>query len=178
MWAHHVWMRPLALVLTVAAFLAGCGQTSDEATAPSQEKVKASGAASSSPAGVAAKAEASPSSLCSAESGKARGQCISALKRAKNGASPAAACKNLSRKKAHGTKGRTPFALCVSAAKKLKRSGGKGESPTAKSKSKSDDNGGDDEADDPSADDSSSEEDDSSPGDDPADESDSSDDED
>ena len=166
-------------MLTAAALLAGCGQTSDDATAPRQEKVSASGAASSNPAGVAAKAEATPASLCSAERGKARGQCISAVKRAKSGASPAAACKSLSRKKARGTKGGTPFALCVSAAKKAKRSGGKSQSPTGKSKSKSDDNGGDDEADDPGADDnSSSEEDDSSPGDDPADESDSSDDED
>lgn len=164
-------------MLTAAVLLAGCGQTSDDAGAPRQEKLSASGAASSNPAGVAAKAEASPASLCSAERGKARGQCVSALKRAKNGASPAAACKSLSRKKARGIKGRTPFALCVSAAKKLQRSGGKSQSPTAKSKS--DDNGGDDAADDAGADDNSSaEEDDSSPGDDPADESDSSGDED
>lgn len=150
-------MRLSVILVTAAVLLAGCGQTSDDAQAPSREKVTSAGA-SGEPAGVGAKPDANPAALCSAERGKARGQCVSALKRVANGASPKAACKSLSRKKARGTRGGTPFALCVSAAAKLKRSAGRGQS--AAGKSKADDDEADDEDEESASDDGSDDADD------------------
>jgi hypothetical protein len=63
-----------------------------------------------------------PASLCTAEgTAKPRRQCVKGLTklgtgRAKN---PAAACKGLSHKKTKGTGGKSPYAVCVTAAAKL-----------------------------------------------------------
>lgn len=117
-------MRGLALCLVAGAIaVTGCGSDNGSSgSAPKQEKVTASGGSSGQSAAVSAKGRATPSSLCTSEGkGKPKKQCVTALKKLDKGkaANPNAACKGLSKKKTKGVRGKSPFAVCVSAAAKL-----------------------------------------------------------
>jgi hypothetical protein len=144
-----------------ALAITGCGSGGDNASAPSQEKVTASGDGSGQPAAVSAKGRATPSSLCTGEGrGKPKKQCVKALSKLDKGkaANPRAACKGLSKKKTKGVRGKSPYAVCVSAAAKLMASksatgGGGGNGSAGSSPGNSGSSGADDSAD--SADDSS-----------------------
>ena len=115
-------MRGLALCLAAAVMaVAGCGSDDNSSSAPNQEKVTASGA-TGAPAAVSAKGRATPASLCKSEGkGKPKRQCVAGLKKLDKGkaANPKAACKGMSKKKTKGVRGKSPFAVCVSAAAKL-----------------------------------------------------------
>jgi hypothetical protein len=115
-------MRGLALCLAAGALvIAGCGSDNNSSNAPKQEKVAASGGSNAS-AGVSAKGRATPASLCAAEGkGKPKKQCVAGLKKLDTGkaANPRSACKGLSKKKTKGVRGKSPYAVCVSAAAKL-----------------------------------------------------------
>jgi hypothetical protein len=117
-------MRILGLVL-VAALVAmcGCGSgSSDSAKAPAPAHVKTVGSGTGASVAVAAQAPVTPKSLCALE-GKSRPKraCVAGLRRLSNGKAqnPAAACKGLAKKKTKGTRGKSPFAVCVTAAAKL-----------------------------------------------------------
>lgn len=127
-------MSGLAPCLVAAALVvAGCGSGNDNpSSAPKQEKVTPSGAGDGQPAAVSATGRATPASLCAGEGrGGPKKQCVAALKKLDRGraANPRAACKGLSRKRAKGVRGKSPFAVCVTAAAKLmasRSSGGGG----------------------------------------------------
>lgn len=116
-------MRGLALCLVAGAIaVTGCGGSDNNASAPKQQKVTASGGSSGQPAAVSAKGPATPNSLCTDEGkGKPKKQCVKALGKLNKGkaANPKAACKGLSKKKTKGVRGKSPFAVCVTAAAKL-----------------------------------------------------------
>lgn len=118
-------MRRLAPCLVAAALLAtGCGSNNDSsgAKAPASSQAAASGAGSQQSAAVSAVGALTPASLCTPEGrGKPKKQCVGGLKKLGKGqaANPRAACKGLSKKKTKGVKGKSPFAVCVSAAAKL-----------------------------------------------------------
>jgi hypothetical protein len=115
-----------------AIAITGCGGSDNNASAPKQQKVTASGGSSGQPAAVSAKGPATPNSLCAAEGkGKPKKQCVKALGKLNKGkaANPRAACKGMSKKKTKGVRGKSPFAVCVTAAAKLmasKSAGGSG----------------------------------------------------
>jgi hypothetical protein len=150
-----------------AIAVAGCGSDDNSASAPKQEKVTASGGSSGQSAAVSAKGPATPSSLCTAEGkGKPKKQCVKALTKLGKGkaANPTTACKGMSKKKTKGVRGKSPFAVCVTAAAKLmasKSASGKGNGAADSSPGKSGSGGksgsNDDESD--SEDDSPSEQD-------------------
>ena len=109
-------------LLAGALFVAGCGSSgSNGAKAPSsQQAATQSGTAQS--VAVGAQGVATPASLCRPEGlSKPKKQCAKGLKRLSKGKAknPAAACKGLSKKKTKGVKGKSPYAVCVSAAAKL-----------------------------------------------------------
>ena len=161
-------MRAVALGLVVAAVaVAGCGSDNGSSgSAPTPENVSSSGSTGASAAGVSAKGRPTPASLCAAEgSGKPRKQCVAGLGKLDRGsaANPSAACKGLSKKKTKGVRGKSPYAVCVSAAAKLMASKS---AHTGKGKGKG--NGAADSSDD-QADDSSDSTADSSSADDGAD---------
>jgi hypothetical protein len=117
-------MRGLALCLVAGAIaIAGCGSSDNpSSSAPGQAKVTASAGISGASAAVSAKGRATPASLCTAEgNGKPKKQCVAALKKLDKGkaANPRSACKSLSKKKTKGVRGKSPYAVCVSAAAKL-----------------------------------------------------------
>src|SRR3954471_3651980 len=117
-------MRGLALCLVAGALVvAGCGSDDNSSSnAPQQQDVAASGGTTSSAAGVSAKGRVTAVSLCTAEGkGKPKKQCVAGLKKLDKGkaANPRAACKGLSKKKTKGVRGKSPFAVCVSAAANL-----------------------------------------------------------
>jgi hypothetical protein len=148
-----------------AIAITGCGGSDNNASAPKQEKVTASGGSSGQPAAVSAKGPASPNSLCAGEGkGKPKKQCVKALGKLNKGkaANPKAACKGMSKKKTKGVRGKSPFAVCVSAAARLmatKSAGGSGggngaadsNSDNASGSSGSDDGSGSDSSGDDSA---------------------------
>lgn len=130
-----------------AIAVAGCGSDSNNASAPKQEKVTASGG-SGQAAAVSAKGPATPASLCTAEGkGKPKKQCVKALKKLDKGkaANPNAACNGMSEKKTKGVRGKSPYAVCVGAAAKLMAeksaagSGGNGAADTGSGDSSADD---------------------------------------
>jgi hypothetical protein len=116
-------MRGLALCLVAGAlFVAGCGSDDNTARAPQTSSVATTSSGSGQSAAVSATATPSAASLCALEGkGKPKKQCAAALKKLGNGKArnPRAACKGMSKKKTKGVKGKSPFAVCVSAAAKL-----------------------------------------------------------
>jgi hypothetical protein len=149
-------MRGLALCLVAGALVvAGCGSDDNSSSnAPQQQDVAASGGTTSSAAGVSAKGRVTVASLCTAEGkGKPKKQCVAGLKKLDKGkaANPRAACKGLSKKKTKGVRGKSPYAVCVSAAAKLmasKKSGGGSGNGAADSNGNGNGSGSDDESDD------------------------------
>jgi hypothetical protein len=118
-------MRGLALFLVAAMVgVAGCDSGSHTGgTVPAVAHVKTEKSSQTGTSvAVAADAPLTPKSLCVPE-GKPRPKnaCVAGLKRLANGKArnPAAACMGLAKKKTKGTKGRSPFAVCVTAAAKL-----------------------------------------------------------
>jgi hypothetical protein len=148
--------------VTAAIAIAGCGSDDNSSSAPKQENVAASGGAGGGSAAVSAKGRATPGSLCTSEGkGAPKKQCVAALKKLDNGraANPRAACKGLSKKKTKGVRGKSPFAVCISAAAKLMASksagGGNGAADSSPGNSGKPDSGDDEDSSD-AADSSSS----------------------
>ena len=115
-------MRGLALCLVAGALVvAGCGSSDSGSKAPaSQQAASKSGTTQS--VGVGAAPRATPASLCQPEGvAKPKKQCTKGLNKLAKGKAknPAAACKGLSKKKTKGVHGKSPYAVCVSAAAKL-----------------------------------------------------------
>lgn len=104
------------MLAATALALGACG--GDEDPTPPTPAAQTSAASDAPPAGVSGKAAQSPAKLCAAFKRKARGKCVSAVKKAAAGENPARACKGHSRKKTKGVRGGTPFSLCVRAARK------------------------------------------------------------
>src|SRR3954469_1880502 len=118
-------MRGLALCLAAAALIAtGCGSNNSGSGSnpPSSQQAAAKGGSSTQAAGVSAQAAATPASLCTAEGkGKPKKQCTAGLTKLKKGKAknPRSACKGMSKRKTKGVRGKSPYAVCVSAAAKL-----------------------------------------------------------
>ena len=118
-------MRGLALCLLAGALLvAGCGSNnaSTSASAPKAAPAATTAGGATQTAAVSGQGHVTPASLCTPEGGgKPRRQCVKGLTKLGNGKAknPAAACKGLSKKKTKGTKGKSPYAVCVAAAAKL-----------------------------------------------------------
>src|SRR4051812_15014779 len=113
-------MKRFALCLVTALVVAGCG-SDENAKAPTSSQAASSGGTATSVA-VSAKGPVSASTLCADEGvAKPKRQCTRGLKRLASGkaANPAAACKGLSKKKAKGVRGKSPYAVCVKAAARL-----------------------------------------------------------
>jgi hypothetical protein len=114
-------MKRLTVCLVAVVFAAGCGSSGGTASAPKSTPVASTGSGQSQ-AAVAAGGRVTPASLCAAEGkGVPRRQCVAGLSRLGKGqvANPAAACRALSKKKTKGVRGRSPRAVCVTAAARL-----------------------------------------------------------
>src|SRR4051794_1712609 len=116
-------MRGLALCLVFGALvIAGCGSNDSSSNAPKAQNATTQGTSSGQSAAVSAAGRVSAASLCAPEGqAKLKKKCAAGMKKLKSGKikSAAKACKGLSKKKTKGVKGKSPYAVCVSAAAKL-----------------------------------------------------------